>query len=741
MSKTSKRIYDDIKKATKAKTSAYDSTATVRRIEGSTAWVHIPGGIDETPVELTISAKIGDVVQVRVGGGRAWIVGNASAPPTDDTAAFRADFKAVEAQDMANMAQGSADRAAIAAKQAQKIAGNTNQYFWHKETGLDTGAHITEAPQDDFLADPSNGGPNLLARSNGVAVRDGLTEKAIFGTDVQIGEGTANNVLITSSGVSVCDGSTEMAKFSATEAQIGESNSGNMLITPYGASVRDGSTPLAQFGVNKAIIGVSGQQSIAISNDDFTAYNSDGAPYFKVNYDCGTTTSVLQTGINDGATYQFASTSEITLLSVSKKLSASIPVNTILRGTGILIYFDVTSVSGATVSATTVSSNGLTATSLATDKIRVSSTATQSFTIGTSSTVFDTDITLQRSNGNIKFTYKCVYDAGTNKITVTLKGKPTTSTASMVTIDVSTMFRFTATTTAPSYTLGNRTDGSTEGGYSAVIGDGLIAGYNRQTVVGKYNNNTSSSIFEVGNGTADNARSNAMEVTWSGIIHAGNVFNYGECSTEASTAAKFVTIANTNFNLNKGACVAVKFTNTNTASNPTLNVNNTGAVNIMRYGTTAVGTSAAASWNAGSIVPLMYDGTNWVIVNFLNTTYSSMTDAEISAGTGTSTRVITPARLKSAIWTWAPSAPSDRRLKEHVEYLDGDLIRNLTPVHYIRDGQDEYGFYAQDVAKYDDVLVGEDNGYMTLNYRGLIAPLVAYVQHLEKRIEELEKEK
>lgn len=74
-----------------ARTSAYDTPATVRRIEGDTAWVHITGGVDETPVLLTISCKPGDTVQVRVGGGRAWLVGNATAPPTDDTRAEQAE--------------------------------------------------------------------------------------------------------------------------------------------------------------------------------------------------------------------------------------------------------------------------------------------------------------------------------------------------------------------------------------------------------------------------------------------------------------------------------------------------------------------------------------------------------------------------------------------------------------------------------------------------------------------------
>ena len=128
---------------------------------------------------------------------------------------------------------------------------------------------------------------------------------------------------------------------------------------------------------------------------------------------------------------------------------------------------------------------------------------------------------------------------------------------------------------------------------------------------------------------------------------------YGVCSTAAATAAKTVTVDAEGFMLETGICVRVKFSSSNTASSPTLNVNGTGAKAIKRYGTTAVSTSVAASWNAGSVLELTYDGTNWIINNFLNTTYSSMSVSEYEAGTGTSARLITPARLKAAILTWA----------------------------------------------------------------------------------------
>ena len=86
---------------------------------------------------------------------------------------------------------------------------------------------------------------------------------------------------------------------------------------------------------------------------------------------------------------------------------------------------------------------------------------------------------------------------------------------------------------------------------------------------------------------------------------------------------------------------------------------------------------------------------------------------------------------------------SDRRLKDHKAYLDEDAVEfidKLKPAHYFKDGQSHVGFYAQDVKEADkwNCMTGEMNGFMTLGYTELIAPLVAYVQKLEKRIAELE---
>ena len=76
-----KGFIEAIKEATKSSKSAYDTLATVMRVQDGTAWVHIDGGVDETPAELTINAQKGDTVRLRVSGGRAYLIGNSTDPP------------------------------------------------------------------------------------------------------------------------------------------------------------------------------------------------------------------------------------------------------------------------------------------------------------------------------------------------------------------------------------------------------------------------------------------------------------------------------------------------------------------------------------------------------------------------------------------------------------------------------------------------------------------------------------
>lgn len=112
-------LLDAISTLNKNKDRSYDTPATVLRVDGDTVWVHIDGGADETPVARTINCEQGETVQVRISNGSAFLVGNASAPPTDDKRANAAHFIAQEAAVEATAANVTAVAAREVAAQAQ----------------------------------------------------------------------------------------------------------------------------------------------------------------------------------------------------------------------------------------------------------------------------------------------------------------------------------------------------------------------------------------------------------------------------------------------------------------------------------------------------------------------------------------------------------------------------------------------------------------------------------------------
>ena len=92
---------------------------------------------------------------------------------------------------------------------------------------------------------------------------------------------------------------------------------------------------------------------------------------------------------------------------------------------------------------------------------------------------------------------------------------------------------------------------------------------------------------------------------------------YATCSTEATTAAKVATVSgNTNWTLAAGSVVSIFFSNTNTASNPTLNVNSTGAKNIY-FGATRITTSNLSyAGYTNRVLTFMYDGTQYRFISW-----------------------------------------------------------------------------------------------------------------------------
>lgn len=120
---------------------------------------------------------------------------------------------------------------------------------------------------------------------------------------------------------------------------------------------------------------------------------------------------------------------------------------------------------------------------------------------------------------------------------------------------------------------------------------------------------------------------------------------YATCSTASATAAKVAVC--TGFKLTTGATVLVKFSNTNSAASPTLNVNSTGAKPIVAYGTTAI---QAYAWKAGQAVMVVYDGTSWValVQSWATTTYYGITKLSSSTSSTSTTLAATASAVKAA---------------------------------------------------------------------------------------------
>lgn len=79
---------------------------------------------------------------------------------------------------------------------------------------------------------------------------------------------------------------------------------------------------------------------------------------------------------------------------------------------------------------------------------------------------------------------------------------------------------------------------------------------------------------------------------------------YGVCDTAANVAEKVVDMKG--FELITGATVFVKFVHENTAQNPTVNVNGTGAKGII-----SADNSPVSAWLDGAVLALTFDGNNW----------------------------------------------------------------------------------------------------------------------------------
>jgi hypothetical protein len=156
-----------------SKTKPYDTVAKVLRVDERTAYVHIDGGADETPAQMAINCKSGDTVKIRVSGGKAWLTGNLTSPPTDDTAANKANETATKVkksyENFKYATEENFNNQEDKILEAAKVATNFMKY-------IDGLGLIVGDMRGNTL------GQNTLLDSNGMAVRNGRNEIVRFGT-------------------------------------------------------------------------------------------------------------------------------------------------------------------------------------------------------------------------------------------------------------------------------------------------------------------------------------------------------------------------------------------------------------------------------------------------------------------------------------------------------------------------------------------------------------------------------
>ena len=161
-----------------SKTKPYDTVAKVLRVDEKTAYVHIDGGADETPAQMAINCKTGDTVKIRVSGGKAWLTGNITAPPTDDSVAIEANKTATKVkksyENFKDVTGENFSSQEDKISEAAKVATNFMKYI--EGLGL-----VVGDMQGNTLRQ------NVLLDANGMCVRNNNNEIVRFGiTDIKV---------------------------------------------------------------------------------------------------------------------------------------------------------------------------------------------------------------------------------------------------------------------------------------------------------------------------------------------------------------------------------------------------------------------------------------------------------------------------------------------------------------------------------------------------------------------------
>ena len=469
--------------------------ATVQSVDkDGTIWVQLPGSNMVTPVQTTgANVSPGDVVTTELRGTNLCITENRTDPAIGESKGRSITREIVRpVSQVANSAKTIAD-------EANKVATATGQHFWDD----DNGAHVTEVTRNeweaavagDFSDYNATTKPyhNLLMNSLGILLRTALK----------------NLVSITQSAIAFFDGN------------------GNA-----------SSNIVASFGVDGAQIGKNNSSHIELGPDSLSIVNEDGATMFDVDMDAGSLYTMVTAPSNEmyGNT-QTVGTGTYVIESTETSESFDVGSGSTLTIKAAEELFSVVLASQICDQSITIPLNGMTVNGLSYGKLFMSmvfyNTSQITFTYGTAATVarsasgsFDSTIT---GYGRYKYSFSLdlqiryggstTYDVY-SKITLTIDSLGDNASERVWVRPRTVIPRtyYLMLTSGAALTFGTRQDGSTNGLLSSSFGEGLIASSEKQAVFGKYNEEDSNDDYAliIGNGTADNARSNAYAQKWDG---------------------------------------------------------------------------------------------------------------------------------------------------------------------------------------------------------------------------------
>ena len=187
---------------------------------------------------------------------------------------------------------------------------------------------------------------------------------------------------------------------------------------------------------------------------------------------------------------------------------------------------------------------------------------------------------------------------------------------------------------------------------------------------------TTGKCYIDGNASTANALKNAREIDGVTFDGAASVAHYAPCTTAAATTEK--TVLCTNFKLVFGARITIKFGSTNTANNPTLNVNSTGAKPIYYRGSNIPTEKLVAN----HVYEFVYNGTNYELVGDLDTTYSAFVKSGATAKEGLVPKPLTSADKTLFLCEDGTWKHVMRCRRANSDYTIGEVVCDVTRYPY-----------------------------------------------------------